>query len=114
MQNIGQSYQMTFPALSVANNPLLDTCIQHGHFVLLQAAMHKTQQIMPQPGFARVFGVHPFKGQWAGDSLIAILLGSLLAQEILNMRVLLTALVIVGAVVLINVSRRIKVRVRWP
>jgi drug/metabolite transporter (DMT)-like permease len=48
------------------------------------------------------------------NPLIAILLGSLFAQEILNMRVLLAALVIIGAVVLINVSPRIKVKVRRP
>jgi drug/metabolite transporter (DMT)-like permease len=48
------------------------------------------------------------------NPLIAILLGSLLAQETLNMHVLLAALVIIGSVVLINVSRRIKVKVRRP
>jgi hypothetical protein len=48
------------------------------------------------------------------NELITILLGGLLAQEIPNMRILLAALVIVGSVVLINVSRRIKVKVRWP
>ncbi len=39
------------------------------------------------------------------NPLVAILLGSILAQEVLNGRILMAALVIVGAVVLINYSR---------
>ncbi len=46
------------------------------------------------------------------NPLIAILLGGLLAQETLNMHVLLAALVIVGSVVLINVAQQIKGKVR--
>jgi len=42
------------------------------------------------------------------NPLVAILLGSLLAQEPLTAHVLLSALIIIGSVVLINVSRRIK------
>ena len=43
------------------------------------------------------------------NPLVAILLGSLLAQEVLNARILMAALVIVGAVVLINHSRQVKI-----
>jgi len=43
------------------------------------------------------------------NPLVAILLGSLLAQELLNARILMAALVIVGAVVLINHSRKVKI-----
>jgi drug/metabolite transporter (DMT)-like permease len=43
------------------------------------------------------------------NPLVAILLGSLLAQELLNARILMAALVIVGAVVLINHSRQVKI-----
>jgi drug/metabolite transporter (DMT)-like permease len=46
------------------------------------------------------------------NPLVAILLGSLFAQELLTMRILLAALVIVGSVVLINAARRIKVKDR--
>ncbi|HEY5159150.1 MAG TPA: EamA family transporter [Anaerolineales bacterium] len=42
------------------------------------------------------------------NPLVAILLGSLFAQEVLTVRILVAALVIVGSVVVINVSRRIK------
>jgi drug/metabolite transporter (DMT)-like permease len=42
------------------------------------------------------------------NPLVAILLGSLFAQEILTVRILVAALVIVGSVVVINISRRIK------
>ncbi len=42
------------------------------------------------------------------NPLVAILLGSLLAQEILTVHILLAALVIVGSVVIINVARQIK------
>jgi drug/metabolite transporter (DMT)-like permease len=41
------------------------------------------------------------------NPLVAIFLGNLLAQEILNMQILLAATVIVGSVVLINISRQI-------
>ncbi len=41
------------------------------------------------------------------NPLVAIFLGSLLAQETLNIQILLAATVIVGSVVLINVSRQI-------
>jgi drug/metabolite transporter (DMT)-like permease len=40
------------------------------------------------------------------NPLVAILLGSLLAQELLTLHVLISALIIIGAVVLVNVSRR--------
>ena len=46
------------------------------------------------------------------NPLIAILLGGLLAQEALNMHILLAALVIIGSVVLINASPRIKTKTR--
>jgi drug/metabolite transporter (DMT)-like permease len=46
------------------------------------------------------------------NPLIAILLGGLLAQETLNMHILLAALVIIGSVVLINASPRIKTKTR--
>jgi drug/metabolite transporter (DMT)-like permease len=42
------------------------------------------------------------------NPLVAILLGSLLAQEVLNARILVAALVIIGAVVLVNYSRPVK------
>ena len=42
------------------------------------------------------------------NPVVAILLGSLLAQEVLNARILFAALVIVGAVVLVNFSRNTK------
>jgi drug/metabolite transporter (DMT)-like permease len=42
------------------------------------------------------------------NPLVAILLGSLFAQEVLTLRILVAALVIVGSVVVINISRRIK------
>lgn len=42
------------------------------------------------------------------NPLVAILLGSLFAQEVLTVRILVAALVIVGSVVVINISRRIK------
>jgi drug/metabolite transporter (DMT)-like permease len=42
------------------------------------------------------------------NPVVAILLGSLLAQEVLNGRILFAALVIVGAVVLVNFSRNTK------
>ncbi len=42
------------------------------------------------------------------NPLVAILLGSLLAQEVLTAHILLAALVIVGSVVIINVARQIK------
>ena len=45
------------------------------------------------------------------NPLVAILLGSLFAQEILTLRILVAALVIVGAVVVINISRRTKAAV---
>ena len=46
------------------------------------------------------------------NPLVAILLGSLFAQELLTMRILFAALVIVGSVVLINISRQMKVKAR--
>ena len=42
------------------------------------------------------------------NPLVAILLGSLFAQEVLNPRILIAALVIIGSVVVINLSRRTK------
>ena len=42
------------------------------------------------------------------NPLVAILLGSLFAQEVLNARILIAALVIIGSVVVINLSRRTK------
>jgi drug/metabolite transporter (DMT)-like permease len=48
------------------------------------------------------------------NPLVAILLGSLFAQELLTMRILFAALVIVGSVVLINFSRQMKVKARSP
>jgi drug/metabolite transporter (DMT)-like permease len=42
------------------------------------------------------------------NPLVAILLGSLFAQELLNLRILVAALIIVGSVVVINLSRRKK------
>ncbi len=48
------------------------------------------------------------------NPLIAILLGSLFAQESLNLHVFLAALVIVGSVVLINISRGLKARAPRP
>lgn len=46
------------------------------------------------------------------NPLVAILLGNLFAREALTVHILLAALVIVGSVILINVSRQIKVRPR--
>jgi len=46
------------------------------------------------------------------NPLVAILLGSLLAQEPLTVQILLAALVIVGSVVMINVARQIRGRKR--
>jgi drug/metabolite transporter (DMT)-like permease len=46
------------------------------------------------------------------NPLVAILLGGLLAQETLTVQVLLAAAVIVGSVVMINISRQIKARDR--
>ncbi len=46
------------------------------------------------------------------NPLVAILLGSLLAQELFTARILLAALIIIGSVVLINYSRQAKVRRR--
>jgi drug/metabolite transporter (DMT)-like permease len=46
------------------------------------------------------------------NPLVAILLGSLFAQEVLTARILIAALVIVGSVVLVNLSRRIKIAPR--
>ena len=46
------------------------------------------------------------------NPLIAILLGGLLAQETLNWHIILAALIIIGSVVLINTSSRIKVKTR--
>lgn len=42
------------------------------------------------------------------NPLVAILLGSLFAQETLTLHVLLSALIIIGSVVLINASRRVR------
>jgi drug/metabolite transporter (DMT)-like permease len=42
------------------------------------------------------------------NPIVAILVGSLFAGETLNMHVLLSALIIIGSVVLINASRRLK------
>jgi drug/metabolite transporter (DMT)-like permease len=42
------------------------------------------------------------------NPLVAILLGSILAQEVLNARILVAALVIIGSVLLINFSRKSK------
>lgn len=42
------------------------------------------------------------------NPLVAILLGSLFAQEVFNARILIAALVIIGSVVVINLSRRTK------
>ena len=46
------------------------------------------------------------------NPLVAILLGSLFAQETLTVHILLATLVIIGSVVLINVARQIKDRGR--
>ncbi len=46
------------------------------------------------------------------NPLVAILLGSLLAQETLTVQILLAAAVIVGSVIMINISRQIKARDR--
>lgn len=43
------------------------------------------------------------------NPLVAILLGSLLAQELFSARILIAALIIIGSVVLINYSRQAKV-----
>jgi len=43
------------------------------------------------------------------NPLVAVILGGLLAQEVLNAHILLAALVIIGSVVVINVSRLGKV-----
>jgi drug/metabolite transporter (DMT)-like permease len=42
------------------------------------------------------------------NPLVAILLGSILAQEVLNARILVAALVIIGSVLLINFSKKSK------
>ncbi|MFH1524878.1 MAG: EamA family transporter [Chloroflexota bacterium] len=46
------------------------------------------------------------------NPLIAILLGGLFARETLNLHIVLAALVIIGSVVLINTSSRIKAKIR--
>ncbi len=46
------------------------------------------------------------------NPLVAILLGSLIGGEVIDARILLAALVIVGAVVLINLSPRLRVQAR--
>ena len=48
------------------------------------------------------------------NPLIAVLLGSMFAGETLTVYILLAALVIVGSVILINVSRQIKVKAAPP
>jgi drug/metabolite transporter (DMT)-like permease len=45
------------------------------------------------------------------NPLVAILLGSILAQEVLNARILVAALVIIESVLLINFSRKSKAEV---
>jgi drug/metabolite transporter (DMT)-like permease len=42
------------------------------------------------------------------NPVVAILLGSLLAQETVTVHVLISALVIIGSVILINLSQRLK------
>jgi len=46
------------------------------------------------------------------NPLVAILLGGLFAQESLSLHILLAALVIIGSVIVINVSRRVNIKVR--
>jgi drug/metabolite transporter (DMT)-like permease len=46
------------------------------------------------------------------NPVVAVLLGSLLADEPLNGRILLAAAIIIGSVVLINSSRQVKVKLK--
>jgi drug/metabolite transporter (DMT)-like permease len=44
------------------------------------------------------------------NPVVAVLLGSLLADELLNGRILIAATIIIGSVVLINSARQVKVK----
>jgi drug/metabolite transporter (DMT)-like permease len=46
------------------------------------------------------------------NPVVAVLLGSLLADEPLNGRILLAAAIIIGSVVLINSARQVKVKLK--